>query len=469
MTVTKRTPLVLLLALVLAACGGGGDGDEAGGERGGDGGVAEAERCPVDALDEATSPVPITFWHGMGGANGEALDALVRDYNASQDEVRVTLSFQGTYDETSDKYVTAVRGDDLPNIVQLEETRIQLMIDSKSVVPAQACADAAGYDFSNHLPVVLDQFTVDDVLWPMPFNVSNPILFYNTRAFEKAGLDPDDPPETFDEIIEASRTIKETGAARNGFAIELSPWYVEQWFAMAGEHVVDNDNGRAGRASEATLEKPIGIAVYEFLKGLVDEGLALNTGRNPSGQDHLVALGTGDAAMTIGTSAAIGGILDVLATGQFPDVGFGASRLPGPEGDGGVLVGGAALYLVEKGSSPEEIAASWDFVRWLNEPEQLATWHAGTGYIPIRTDAVELPAVQELWAERPQFRVPFDQLVEAGAPFGGPVIGNYKDFREAIVTSLERMMLQGQEPAAALAQAQSEATGAIQRYNERVD
>jgi sn-glycerol 3-phosphate transport system substrate-binding protein len=466
MTVTKRTPVaVLVLALLLAACGGNGGG----GGGGSSDDVAEPDRCPVDALDEVTSPVRITFWHAMGGTNGEVLQSLVDAYNAEQEKVRVTLSFQGTYDETSDKYVTALRGTNLPNIVQLEETRIQLMIDSRSVLPAQACADAAGYDFGNHLPVVLEQFTVDDVLWPMPFNVSNPILFYNTKAFERAGLDPNDPPETLEEIVEASRTIKETGAARNGFAIELSPWYVEQWFAMAGEHVVDTENGRAGRANAATLDNEIGLEVYEFLKGLVDEGLALNTGRNPSGQDHLVALGTGDAAMTIGTSAAIGGILDVLATGQFPDVGFGASRLPGPTAEGGgVLVGGASLYLVEKAAAPEEIAASWDFVRWLNEPEQQATWHEGTGYIPIRTDAAELPQVQELWGERPQYRVPFEQLVEAGAPFGGPVIGNYKDFREAIVTSLERMMLQGQSPADALAQADANPTRAIQQYNDRV-
>jgi len=195
----------------------------------------------------------------------------------------------------------------------------------------------------------------------------------------------------------------------------------------------------------------------------------VNTGRNPSGQDHLVALGTGDAAMTIGTSAAIGGILAVLATGQFPDVGFGAAPLPGPEGgDGGVLVGGASLYLVEKGASDAEKAASWDFVRWLNEPEQQATWHEGTGYIPIRTEAVDLPEVADLWERQPQYRVPYDQLLDRGASFGGPVIGDYEGFREAIIESLERMILQDKAPAEALAEAEAAATRAIEDYNRRV-
>jgi sn-glycerol 3-phosphate transport system substrate-binding protein len=464
---TKRAHLVLLLVLALltAACGGGGDEDGGGGGEQ----AADADQCPVDALDDVTSPVPITFWHAMGGANGEALDELVQAYNSSQDKVRVKAIFQGTYDETSDKYLTALRGSSLPNVVQLEETRIQLMIDSKTVIPAQACADAADYDLSHHLPVVLKEFTVDDVLWPMPFNVSNPVLFYNTKAFERAGLDPNDPPSTFEEILDASRKIKATGAAKNGFAIELQPWYIEQWFSKAGKPIVDNENGRSGRATKAEIDTAEGLDAYTFVKTMVDEGLALNTGRNPSGQDHLVALGTGDAAMTIGTSAAIGGILAVLATGQFPDVGFGAAPLPGPSSsDGGVQAGGASLYIVGKGASPEEIGASWDFTRWLNEPEQQATWHEGTGYIPIRTDAAELPQVQELWQEKPQYRVAYEQLVDSGAPFGGPVIGAYKEFREAIRISIEQMILNGQSPEDALAAAEKEATAAIADYNDRV-
>jgi sn-glycerol 3-phosphate transport system substrate-binding protein len=456
--------MVLVALLLAAACGGGGDGGDGAGSK-----SASSDACPVHALDGVSAPVKITFWHAMGGTNGEVLAKLVKAYNASQQKVRVSLAFQGSYDEISDKYVTALRGGDLPNIVQLEETRIQLMIDSKSVLPAQACVDASRYDLSHHVPVVLKEFTVDDVLWPMPFNVSNPVLYFNTKAFEKAGLDPTHPPTTFDGIISAAQTMVDKGVAKHGFAIELSPWYIEQWFAKAGVPIVDHDNGRSGRATKATIDNAAGKAAFGFVKELLDRGLALNVGRNASGQDHLVAVATGNAAMTIGTSAAIGGALDVLASGQFPDVGLGVGPMPGPSApDGGPVPGGAALYMVRKGSSPQELAASWDFLRWLNDPQQQATWHAGTGYIPVRTDATTLPAVQQLWKDRPQFKVAYDQIVGSKATIGGPVIGAYKEFREAIVAAMERLILQHQAPDAALAQAEKDATAAIQSYEQRM-
>jgi sn-glycerol 3-phosphate transport system substrate-binding protein len=473
-TFTRMAAAGLAAVLVLGACGGGDDGGGGGGGGDGDGQAAGPDEvdpslCPVDALESASGPVKITFWHAMTAANEETLTELVDDYNASQDEVDVELVFSGSYDDTRDKYVTALRGGDLPDVVQLEETAIQLMIDSQSAVPAQACVDAEGYDTSDFVPRVLGEFSVEDVLWPMPFNVSNPVLFYNRKAFEAAGLDPDDPPATLDELTETSRTIVDSGAADYGMAVELSAWYVEQWLNIAGQSVVDNDNGRSGRATAATLDNDPALEALTWVKDMVDDGLAVSVGRNSSGADHLLAVGSGQAAMTIGTSAALGSVYDVLAGGDFPNVEPGVGPFPSlaADGPGGVAAGGAALWIVNR-STDEEQAAAWDFVKWLDEPEQQARWHVGTGYIPIRQSAAEMTEVTDLWAERPGFRVAYEQLTAEGDPPGGagPVVGGYDDVREAIQSGLERMIA-GSDPASVLSQIQSEADAAIEDYNQR--
>jgi len=91
----KRTSLVLtllaVLALVAAACGGDSGGGGGGGE-GAQGRDAEvdASLCPTAALEAATEPVEIEFWHAMTASNEETLDEMVADYNASQDAVEVT-------------------------------------------------------------------------------------------------------------------------------------------------------------------------------------------------------------------------------------------------------------------------------------------------------------------------------------------------------------------------------------------
>lgn len=470
----RRTlAIVSALALTLVACGNDdGDGDAAPPADGDGSTTTEAtvdpERCPVDALDDASGPVTIDFWHGMTAENETTLEALTDEYNASQDRVQVNLVYQGSYDETAQQYFAAARGGELPSLVQMEETRLQMAIDSQTMLPVQACIEADGYDTSDHLPVVIDQYTVEGQLWPMPFNTSGPVLYYNTTMFDTVGLTDDDVPTTLNELRTVSEQVVSSGAAPYGFALELSPWYLEQWFAMAGEPLVDNDNGRTGRATTTNIDSETGQMIFAFVDDMVEDGLATNIGRNTSAVDALLAIANEDVAMTFGTSAALGSILSVLESGQFPDVGVGVAPLPGPTG-GGILVGGAAIWLVEREQTDAEQAAAWDYVRFLNQPEQQATWHTGTGYMPIRQAATDLPEVAELWADQPFFRVAYDQLLASEAAFGGPVVGDYAGMRDAIVQGLERMLLQDIAPEVVTAEVAEAAEAAIEAYNTSVD
>jgi len=432
--------------------------------------ATEASDCPTDALAKATAPVDITFWYsGLKASNIDALKALTDQYNGAQKKVHVTLQFQGTYDEGADKYLTALRGGTLPNLVMLEETRVQLMVDSKSMVPAAACAKSDKYSFADFLPPVLKEFTVDGQLWPMPFNVSNPVLYYDKNDFRKAGLDPDKPPKTFADVLADARAIKSSGAAKSGFAWEMQPWYVEQWFAKNGDTIVDHQNGRDGRAEKSTVNTDTGKQVFGFVKQLFDEDLAINVGRNESGTDTLLAVGKGDASMAIGTSAALGTIYDIQAAGQFKDVEVGVAPLPGPSAsNGGVQVGGGAIWIVGKDKSAVEKAATWDYVKWLDEPVQQAYWHKHTGYVPLRRAAIAEPDVADLWKAKPTFRVAYDQLTASHADQGGPAIGPYKEFRDAIRTGLESIVLKKVPVGQALTEVQKDADDALKSYNDRV-
>ena len=101
--------------------------------------------------------------------------------------------------------------------------------------------------------------------------------------------------------------------------------------------------------------------------------------------------------MTVDTSAALGTVLSVLGSGQFPGVDLGVAPLPGLPGDGATFVGGGANYIV-KGDDPAKVEAAWRFAKYLDEPETQAKW-AQTGYIPIRQSAIDTPEVQQLWTD----------------------------------------------------------------------
>ena len=107
---------------------------------------------------------------------------------------------QVSYDDTFTKYKAGLASGDLPDVVQLQGSDQQQMIDTQTALPASACAKADKYSFSDFLPRVLSYFTVNKTVYAMPFNTSGPVLFYNKTAFTKAGLDPEKPPATLDEV-----------------------------------------------------------------------------------------------------------------------------------------------------------------------------------------------------------------------------------------------------------------------------
>ena len=480
MTIISRHRLaavaVAAALVTAAACGGSDSGDEASTPTEApvttlaDVPTADPEsplaaECPVDALEGASGPVTIDFWHSMTVELEEALTALVDEYNSSQDLVDVNLVFQGTYNESLDKYLTALRGGTRPSLIQLEETALQLGVDSGAFVPMQACVDASDYSFDDYIERTVTAFTVDGVLWPMPFNVSNPILYANMTALEAAGVT--ELPTTLAGVREAAQKVVDSGAATTGLSLTSSAWIIEQFFALDNVEFADGGNGRVDRATEVLIDTPLGLEVFTWLSDMVNDGLATYVGEG-NDAEHFIALATGQAAMTMDTTAALRSVL--VGAKEFPEVEVGVGILPSVgERSGGVLVGGAAIWL-DNQTTPEQRAASWDFVTWLNEPAQQARWHAGTGYVPIRKSATELPEVVDLWAETPFFRVAYDQLVTGTESIAtaGPNIGNHAQLRQSgIVPALERMYLQAADPALALAEAKAAADEIIADYNRR--
>jgi sn-glycerol 3-phosphate transport system substrate-binding protein len=244
--------------------------------------------------------------------------------------------------------------------------------------------------------------------------------------------------------------------------------------AAIGEHgdlYVNNENGRAGRATEVLFNGPTGQALFQWWHDMIKDGLAINVGRNPSGADSLLPLGSGQAVMTWGSSAALRSIVDVLESGLAQiEVEPGAALAPGlPGGTRYVGAFGRALWL-PKDRPQEEQEAAWKFIKWLMEPEQQAEWFAGSGYLSVRNSAYDLPAAQEIMAKYPQFRVPVDAFLASPATPAtiGPLLGPFLEVRETVIRALEEISVRGKDPIEALNEAAEESNQIIQEYNERV-
>ncbi|MFM8310756.1 MAG: ABC transporter substrate-binding protein [Ilumatobacteraceae bacterium] len=434
--------------------------------------------CPADPqlLADHAGTVELTFWHGMSGPLGAELDALAAEYNASQPKVAVSL-VGGNYEEALDKYLQSNQ-ESRPDVIQLPEYTVQSIIDTESTVPVGKCIEATGFDTSSFLPSALSAYASQGMQWAMPFNISNPVLFYNKRVFEAAGLDPDKPPTSLDEMCEYSQAIVDSGASAFGLALESGfdsggGWYVEQWFCKAQEYYTDGDNGRSNRATKVLYNNDTGVGLLTFLQQMVTDGLAVNVGDNSgTGYDNLLKLADQQqaAAMTIATSASLGPVLDVLGSGQFPNISrddVGVGPMPGPDGAPGALIGGAALWVVNH-DDPLRAAAAWDFVQFLVGAEQQSAWAAATGYVPVRNDARDIEPYSGTLAADPRFGVALDQLLSSpdALTSSGPVVGPLREIR-AVLAIAVAAILDGADVQASLDDAAAQANGLIADYNLR--
>jgi len=443
-----------ILSLVLAACGGGGEPSGNGATSG---------------------PVSITFWHSETASANDNLVKLVERFNASQNEVKVEPVYQGSDIELALKLIAGMPSGNVPTIAYHSEPYTGPMIDSGQIVPIQEYVDQEDYDLSDFAPAAIAYYTVDDTLYAMPHSLAVPLMYYNKIPFREVGLDPEQPPRDLDEVRAASEKLVQRDSAGNvtryGFALDISPWHVELTLAGAGELYVNNENGRAGVATEVAFDNEAGQKLFQWWHDMVDDGLALNIGWDPIGANGLLAVGAKKAVMVRSSSSALRTVMDVLEKG-IEGVDLGVAPVPGipgkvPEGSPGVYT--RCLWIMSARPEAERDGA-WKFIKWLMEPEQQAEWFAGSGYLPVRDSAYDLPAAKDIIAQYPEFQLPADLFAKTATTTAalGPLIGPFQQVRDAVKNAIESMVSGSASPDEAMAAAVKEGNAAISDYNRRM-
>lgn len=418
---------------------------------------------PVVESVKKNEPVKVVWWHSMSGELGKTLDQLVSDFNSSQQAVQVEAVFQGTYDESLNKLKAAMDSESSPTLMQVYEIGSRFMIDTKAVTPMQTFIDKENYDTTSLEPNILNYYTFDNQLYSMPFNTSNPILYYNKDAFKAAGLDPENPPTTYEGVAKAAKALTTEGKAGASFAIY--GWFMEQLLANQGKELIDNGNGRTSPATSSLLNSEAGVSTLTWWKQMLDDKSIINLGRKTD--DTKKAFAAGQIAMTLDSTASLRGIVS-STEGKFE---VGTAFLPKPEGsnEGGVVVGGASLWIMNN-RSPEEQQGAWEFIKYLAQPTTQANWHINTGYFPITKKAYDEQNVKDNLAKYPQFQTAVDQLHQTKPSLStqGAVMGVFPEARQLTETAIEEVLNNSKSPQEALNDAAKAITSKIQEYNQTV-
>ena len=480
----RRTRLIpvlgLVLALVAVSCGDPKTDNESGRKKVTKDNLAD---CPIDALTKASSPVKVTLWYsGLSAKPLDTLKSMVQEYNASQSKVVVQAENQGPdYDSGLAKVKGAVKTKDLPQLTLLENTATPAMVDSGIVFPAEACMKATNVSLDAIEPAVRAYYTVDGIYWPGYVNVAEPVLYYNKAAFVTAKLDPEKPPTNLDELRATAEKLKASGVAKP-LALSLKRWFIESWLTGDGQSVVNANDGRDGTPTKANLDTPEMVKILTFVKKMEADGLVQAIPNTPGNIDQYLAL-QGNSAMTLETSTASTSIAAFLKgdiSGQ--DIGAGnvqvdptklkagSASFPGVKLPGRVSVGGGAFFLFDPkayNGTPAQLAASWDFLRFMNETKQAVRWHIEGSYLPSVKAVNEDPAVQKFATTDVAgalLKPAREQLAQIDPNRPGPLIGPYKDYGDAVEAMFESVMLKGTDPATAAKEADARVTDALEKY-----
>jgi len=416
----------------------------------------------------AAEKTKIQFWHAMGGWRIELLQEMADNFMALHPDIEVEVQYTGSYGDTINKLNVAVQSDVSPHVVQGYDIATQMLIDGEVGLVMQDLIDAdPTFDIGAFMPQVLNYYRVNGKLYCMPFNSSNAVMFYNKTLFEKAGLDPNKPPTTYEEVLEYAEklTTKDDKGNVEQAAIcwSLNCWFFEQFMAKQNAPLVDNDNGRTGRPTKAIFNSDAGLKVFNFWNDLTQKGYMINTKLEDwTGARNLFI--SQKVAMLITSTSDVALMVTSAEENNFE---LGSAFIPAPADaeTGGVVIGGGSLWLID-GHPQNETDAAWQFVKYMAEAPQQIKWHAGTGYFPVRKDAIEGLLAQGYYAESPHNLTAILQLLLSTQNYNtnGAIIGAFAEMRSIVASNVEKMLSGSMTPTEALEAAEKEATEAIRTY-----
>jgi len=378
----------------------------------------------------------ITWWYSNTGALSDRIQNMVADFNKSQSDYKVKAIYKGGYNESMAAAIAAYRAGNAPNILQVFEVGTATMMHAKgAVVSVTKLMKDAGekFDPKAYVPAVASYYTTNKgEMMSLPFNSSTTVFFYNKDMFEKAGLDPNKPPVTWEDVVADAAKLKASGE-QCPFTTSWQSWVqLESFSAWHNVEFASKANGMGGMNARLKFNSPLHVRHIQNMANWVKQGYFIYPGRRTEGDSKFF---TGKCAMLTSSSATYG---NIVKNAKFK---FGVSQLPYypdvPGAPQNTVIGGASLWAMG-GKKPEEYKAVAKFFAYLSKPEVQAEWHQGTGYLPATIAAYELTKKSGFYEKHPGTDVAVQQMiVKTTDKSRGIRLGNFVQIRGVIDEELE--------------------------------
>ena len=340
-------------------------------------------------IQNTGSNAEITFWTSFGsGVNGEAQAKLVEDFNALGEGITVTAQTYQSYEEVAQALITGLQTGDVPDVAILSDVWWFRFYLSQSLVDLTPFVEN-GEDYVESLFV---EYQRNGGQWAIPFARSTPLLYYHAEGLEKAGLTPEIFTTWSGFRDAAADFVSGSGlSAAFGFgnAASYGAWVLHgPVWAFDGRYSDEEFN--------ILIDQGGALDCGEFMRQFVESGNAIAV------TDPVTEFQTGAFGAILGSTGSLGGIRDAA---QFE---FGTAFLP-EEKKFGCCTGGSGLSVLANASEENQQAAA-RFINYCTSTEVTSYWAQTTGYMPVRTSAIESEDFQTFLDQNPNNRTAIEQL-----------------------------------------------------------
>jgi len=409
------------------------------------------------AAAPARADTELTFYYpiAVGGPLTKVIDGLARQFEKEHPGIRVHPIYAGNYDDARIKALAALKAGQSAPLSVLFSIDLHELLEQDVILPWDDIATSADDKawLKAFYPALMLNGTYKGKVYGIPFQRSTIVLYWNKDAFKDAGLDPNKPPASWDEMTKmASKLVKKDASgnvSRWGVMVPSTGYAYWMFQAFARQNGQDLMNREGTRTNYA---HPDVIAALQYWRDLGAKHKVMAEGT--------VEWGTLRQAFTEGKTAMMwhttGNLTAVKDTAKFP---FGVAMLPASK-QRGSPTGGGNFYVFKK-TTPEERKAALAFVKWMTTPERAADWSMATGYVATRADAYDTPKLKAYASEFPPAVVARDQF-----QYATPELATFQTGRvRKLLDDAIQASLTGQKtPAAALKAAQTEADRLLKPY-----
>jgi sn-glycerol 3-phosphate transport system substrate-binding protein len=399
----------------------------------------------ASAATELTMYYPIA----VGGPLTKVVDGIVADFEKAHPDIKVNAIYSGNYDDTRVRALSALNSGEPAQLAVMFSIDAYDLIEQDLIVPFDDLVqnDEQRAWLTSFYPALMANGTIEGKTWGIPFQRSTIVAYYNKDMFRAAGLDPEQPPKTWDELVSKGKALTRDGT--HGLMIPSTgyPYWMFQALAIQnGKELMSNDG------LTTYFDDPKVVETLEFWRSLSTEHGIMPTGTVEWGTLRQAFLEGQTAMMWHST----GNLTAVRKAAKFD---FGVAELPARVRPGSPT-GGGNFYVFKKASEAERKAAL-ELIRFMSSPEQAAAWSIATGYMGVSPAAYETEALKAYTAEFPPALVARNQLQNAVAEFSTFETARV---REGLNNAIQAALTGTKTPAAALGEAQAAAERLLKAY-----